>query len=126
MIIFSNQRLGPASELLVSRPVAEEMLRATAAAASQVADARWEHELVSWLEERARADLSLDLSIDVGDIAWTPENFERQRRFLLAAILKATEGSEHARAFERWARMIEAHPRESIQYGKRWAWRPTA
>src|SRR3569623_486755 len=41
VVVFSNQRLGPSAELLVSDEVALEMLRATAANASPVAAARW-------------------------------------------------------------------------------------
>jgi hypothetical protein len=117
MIVFSNHRLGPASELLVSIEVAEAMLRATAEAARPTARARWELELVQWLGERA----SRRGTLDVGDIAWTPEHFEGQRRFLLDAIARAAAGCEHARALGRWARLIEAHPRDSVQVGRRWA-----
>src|SRR5690606_17617451 len=53
MIVFANRRIGPAAELLVSPAVAASMLRATAEAARPEAAARWEHELVRWLEARA-------------------------------------------------------------------------
>ena len=122
MIVFSNHRLGPAVELLVSAEVAESMLRATADAARTAAQARWEQELVAWLEACAARCSTLD----VADIAWTPENFERQRQFVLAAITAAADGSEHARPLGRWARMIEAHPRDSVQFGRRWTRQPTA
>lgn len=125
MIVFSNHRLGPAAELLVSMEVAESMLRATAEAARPSAEARWERELVQWLEDKASRPEGLG-AIDVGDIAWTPENFERQRRFLLDAIERAAGQSEHARALARWAGMIEAHPRDSVQVGRRWAWQASA
>lgn len=116
MIVFSNHRLGPASELLVSTAVAESMLRETAVAASSSAADRWERELVRWLEARAHGPET----IDVGELAWSPENFERQRRFLIHAIEQAAVTSEHARALTRWAAMIEAHPRDSVQVGRRW------
>jgi hypothetical protein len=121
MIVFSNHRLGPATELLVSVEVAVAMLRATAEAARPSADGRWECELVQWLVDRAEGAGA----IDVGDIAWSPEHFERQRRFLLDAIGHATRTSEHARALLRWAAMIEAHPRDSVQVGRRWALQPS-
>jgi len=134
MIVFSNRRLGPASELLVSAGVAGAMLRATAAAARPEAEARWEQELVQWLEERARPPEAAtressrgrpaESVIDVGEIAWTPDNFDRQRRFLLRAIEQAAETSEHARALRLWAQMIEAHPRDSVQFGRRWTSQP--
>lgn len=135
MIVLSNRRLGPAAELLVSAAVAESMLRATAAAARPEAEARWEQELVRWLEDRASPPEAAtpessrgrpaDLVIDVSEIAWTPDNFDRQRRFLLRAIEQAAEISEHARALRLWAQMIEAHPRDSVQFGRRWTSQPS-
>lgn len=123
MIVLANRRLGPASELLVSRPVASAMLQATAEAARPAAAARWEHELVGWLEDRA-GKLGPDDVIDVSEIAWSPENFERQRGFLVEAIRRVVATSEHARALGRWAQMIEAHPRDSVQFGRRWTTQP--
>ena len=64
--------------------------------------------------------------LDVGEIAWTPENFDRQRRFLLRAIELAAETSEHARALRRWAQLIEAHPKDSVQFGRLWPPTPGA
>jgi hypothetical protein len=122
MVVFSNHRLGPSAELLISDEVAAILLRATAAAAQPLAEARWELELVRWLEARATAIRDLDIA----DIAWTPEHFERQRAFLLGAILRASAGSLHPMAFERWRRLVEAHPAESVQVGRRWQWQPTA
>jgi hypothetical protein len=124
MIVFANRRLGPATELLVSPAVAASMLHATAAAAHPEAMARWEQELVRWLEGRASHPES-DSIIDVAEIAWTPDNFDRQRRFLLRAIERAAEQSEHARALRMWAQMIEAHPRDSVQFGRRWTSPPS-
>lgn len=122
MVVFSNRRLGPTSELLVSREAAATLLREVAAAAGPAAQARWEHELVTWLE---RCAASRGAGIDVSDIAWTPENFERQRGFLVEAIRRAQPGSRHAGALARWCGMIEAHPRESVSVGRRWQWPPT-
>jgi hypothetical protein len=119
MVVFSNRRLGPTTELLVSREVAGELLREVAATASPLAQARWEHELVTWLE---RWGLSRSTSFDVSDIAWTPEHFERQRRFLVEAIQRAQAHSRHARPLARWCEMVEAHPREAVQVGRRWQW----
>lgn len=119
MVVFSNQRLGAAAELLVSPAVAAEMLRSTADAARPLAQARWEHELVLWLEDRSRA---LEPVLDVTELAWTPDNFERQRRFVTDAIDRAAQGSDHARALSLWCRMIEAHPREHVMVGRRWRW----
>ena len=125
MIVFSNQRLGPAVELLVSAVVAADMLRETASEARSSASSWWERELVKWLDNRATRLERLE-TVDVDHIAWSPENFESQRQFLLGALQRAAEASVHARAFGLWARMIEAHPRDSVQVGRRWLWQPTA
>lgn len=119
MVVFSNRRLGPGAELLVSRESAAELVREVAAAAGPEAEARWELELVAWLERWATSDQT---SFDVSEIAWTPEHFERQRGFLASAIRRATVTSRNAGTLVRWCSMIEAHPRESVQVGRRWQW----
>lgn len=119
MVVFSNHRIGASAELLVSREVAAELLHEVAAAASPTAQARWEHELASWLVRWAGSRAT---SLDVSDIAWTPEHFERQREFLLDAIRHAMTTSRNGRALLRWSTMIEAHPRDSVQVGRRWQW----
>jgi len=119
MVVFSNHRLGPGAELLVSREVAAAVVREVAAAAGPAAQARWEHELVTWL---GRWAASGQTGMDVSDIAWTPDHFERQRGFLIGAIQRAAHASPHPRALARWAGLIEAHPRESVQVGRRWRW----
>jgi hypothetical protein len=119
MVVFSNRRLGPSTELLVSGEVAGELLREVAAAAAPAAQARWEYELITWLERCATAGSA---SFDVSDIAWTPEHFERQRGFLVDAIGRAQAASRHARALARWREMVAAHPREAVQVGRRWRW----
>jgi hypothetical protein len=126
VLVLSNRRLGPGVELLVSDGVAASVLRATAAAAQPFASSRWEQELVRWLEERAAASDPSERWLDVTDIAWTPEHFEPQRRFLIDAILRAAAGSEHALVLDRWRRLVEAHPADSVQVGRRWIWQPTA
>jgi hypothetical protein len=123
MVVFTNRRLGPSAELLLSDEVASAMLRVTADSARLVAEARWERELVQWLEQRNGSSLKL---LDVAEIAWTPDHFETQRRFLAGAIARAALGSEHAAALDRWRRLIEAHPRDSVQVGRRWQWEATA
>lgn len=119
MVVFSNQRLGPSSELFVSDEIAAAILRDTAAAARPYAEARWEVELVLWLDSRADAGAQV---LDVDDIAWTPDHFDAQRRFVVAAIQRAARGGEHALAYDRWRRMVEAHPAEAVQVGRRWQW----
>ena len=118
MVVFSNQRIGPAMELMVSPEVASAILQATADAARPVAQGRWEHELVRWLDEHALHAAGLD----VCEIAWTPEHFEGQRSFLVEAIRKAAIASNHARALGLWAQLVDVHPRESVVVGRRWLW----
>jgi hypothetical protein len=118
MVVFSNHRLGPSAELVVSCEAAAQLLREVAAAAGPTAQARWEHELVTWLERCAASGHGFD----VAEIAWTPEHFERQRRFLLDAVQRAAPTSRHGRALVRLTAMIESHPRESVQVGRRWQW----
>jgi hypothetical protein len=119
MVVLCNRRLGPAVELLVAPGAAGELLREVADAARAEAAARWEHELVTWLERCAVAETFV---LDVTDIAWTPDHFEPQRAFLLAAIRRASVSSAHTRVLGRWSAMIEAHPRESVQVGRLWRW----
>ncbi|CAN5796962.1 hypothetical protein BH11MYX2_BH11MYX2_05290 [soil metagenome] len=123
MVVYSNRRLGAATELLVSPDVASAMLAETAAAARPLAQGRWEHELVLWLEDRARFFVARgDADLDVADIAWSPENFERQQRFVIDAIERAAVSSSHGRALQRWSTQIAQHPREHVLVGRRWAW----
>jgi hypothetical protein len=128
VVVFSNQRLGPSAELVVSNEVAAAMLQATADAIRTRVEARWEHELLRWLDERARAvgRLTTTETLDVGEIAWTRDHFDTQRWFLAEAVARAAIRSEHAPALERWRQMIEAHPRDSVQFGRRWNWQPSA
>jgi hypothetical protein len=121
MLVFSNQRLGPASEVFVGDETASEILRSVADAARPRASAMWEHELVRWLDEQSAQAAKIQ-AIDVGDIAFTPQNFERQRRFLIEAIERARETSEHSRVLTAWAVLIEGYPSDSVQFGRRWIW----
>ena len=92
MVVFSNRRLGPSAELLVSDEVAAAMLQATADAARPFAEARWELELVL-LARRAASPAAGPPArvLDVTEIAWTRDHFEPQRRFLIDAIERADE-----------------------------------
>src|SRR4051812_39816806 len=99
MVVFSNRRLGASAEMIVSNEVAVAMLRETSLAAQPFATSRWEIELVRWLEHRATPELP---ELDVGDIAWTPDHFEPQQQFVVAAIGSAARSSEHGGALQRW------------------------
>jgi hypothetical protein len=126
MLVFANHRLGPAAELLVSRDVATTLLMQIADAARSIMSGHWEHELVRWLDEqvsRIRTINEFDLAIDVAEIAFTPQHFERQRRFLTDAIARASKCFEDARPLAQLSNLIQAHPRDSVQFGRRWQWR---
>jgi hypothetical protein len=116
VIELTNRRLGPTQQLALSKEVVATMLREVAAAARPVASARWEHELVCWLDDSA----SRPGSLDVGDLAWTPEHFEAQRKFVVDAIHRALDTSSCEPVMRRWLVMIAAHPRESVKAGRRW------
>ncbi|HUJ63516.1 MAG TPA: hypothetical protein VLX92_33685 [Kofleriaceae bacterium] len=122
MVVLTNRRLGPGAELIVSPEVGRAMLHATALAARALASSRWECELADWLERRAEAG---GPQLDVSEIAWTPEHFEAQRQFAASAVARAATSSEHAGALVRWQRLIEGHPRDSVQVGRRWQWAAT-
>ena len=135
MVVLSNRRLGPSVELLLSSEVAAAIIRETADAARAMAGDRWEHELVRWLDrhsaslrdaarsgEAGPCDRSAGTSLDIGDIAWTPEHFDAQRCFLTDAIDRALGASAHPQILRRWGVMIAAHPRDSVQFGRRWRW----
>lgn len=122
MVVFSNQQLGASAELFVSNDVGRTVLRETASAARPFAEARWEVELVLWLDSRADAGTQV---LDVSDIAWTPDHFDTQRRFVIDAIQRAARCGHHGLAFDRWRRMIEAHPAHAVRVGRRWQWPAT-
>lgn len=122
MVVFSNRQLGPAAELWVSSALAREIVREVAEAARATARDRWEHELVRWLAQRASAGAG----IDVGEIAWSPEHFDAQRRFVTEAIERAAARSRHGLVLARWRAIIDAHPRAFVQFGRRWNWHITA
>jgi hypothetical protein len=119
MVVFSNRHLGPSAELFVSDDVGRTMLSEAAAAARPVAEARWEVELVLWLDSRAGVGSQI---LDVAEIAWTPEHFEAQRAFVVQAIQHAARCGEHVLAFDRWRRLVEAHPADRVQLRQRWVW----
>ena len=128
MLVFSNHQLGPAAELAVSRDVGAALVRAVAVVARDAAHSHWERELVRWLDERAvwiAASTQRAITLDVGDIAFTPQHFDRQRRFLLEAIEGARADARIAGPLTDWADLIKAHPRDSVQLSRRWIWHTT-
>jgi len=121
MVVFSDRRAGGGAELWVSFTAARAIVRAAAEAARVAAEDRWERELVRWLELRAETAPG----IDVGEIAWTPDHFERQRRFVVDALERAARSGQHAPALLRWAALVDAHSQAFVQFGRRWSWSVT-
>ena len=116
MVVFSNHRLGASAELLVSDDVAA-IDPARDRRRSPARSPRRGGSSSSCCGSTA-APSTRPTVLDVTDIAWTPDHFEPQRRFLLDAILRAAAQADHALAFDRWRRMIEAHPADSVQVGQ--------
>lgn len=127
MLVLSNQRIGPTAERMVARDIGASLVRSVAQVARASASSHWERELVRWLDERAQwivSSTSRAIVLDVSDIAFTPQHFDRQRRFLLDAIDGACADVRYVRVLTDWADLIKAHPRDSVQLSRRWIWRP--
>jgi hypothetical protein len=126
MFVFSNRRRGAAAEVVVSEELAVAMLAGVAAAAGEAAGSHWERELTRWLTARA-GTAAQGGSLDVSDLAWSPENFLAQQQFVLSAIADAARaGGRESKALARWGALVEAHPRSFVQVGRRWNWHATA
>jgi hypothetical protein len=120
--IFSNERMG--HEVAVPRPIASHAVAAIALAATASARDRWQRELAAWLGEQARSLAGGGGGFDVGDVAWTPNNFSDQQRFLVEAIAYAAAGEtgELRAALDRLAALIAGHDRAWVVVGRRWSW----
>jgi hypothetical protein len=117
--LLSNLRMG--YEIAIPRPVATRALVLAVDAARSLADDRWQRELVAWLGDRTR---SLGHGLDVGDLAWTPEHFVEQQRFVVAALTAAAaQADDDARiALHRFAALVAGHDRSWVVVGRRWSW----
>jgi len=93
-------------------------------AATASARDRWQRELAAWLGEQARSLAGGGGGFDVGDVAWTPNNFSDQQRFLVEAIAYAAAGEtgELRAALDRLAALIAGHDRAWVVVGRRWSW----
>lgn len=111
-------------EVAVPRPVASQAVTLIALAASASARDRWQRELAAWLAEQARALAAGGSGFDVGDVAWTPNNFADQQRFLIEAISYAAAGEtgDLRAALDRLAALIAGHDRAWVVVGRRWTW----
>jgi hypothetical protein len=120
--VFSNARIG--HELAVPRLVAARAIAAAAAAAAAAAGDRWQRELAAWLAAHARAVMGGHAGFDVGDLAWTPDHFLEQQRFVVEAIADAAarEAGDVRFALDRMAALVAGHDRAWVVVGRRWDW----
>lgn len=120
--VFSNAKMG--HEVAVPRPVASHAVTLIALAASASARDRWQRELAAWLAEQARSLGGGGAGFDIGDVAWTPNNFADQQRFVVDAIRYAAAGEtgDLRAALDHLAALIAGHDRAWVVVGRRWTW----
>ncbi len=83
MVTFSDDRVG--DSFVVPPRVAVALLDALVRAGASLAAARWEHDLIAWLGDRRRGlAIGARAGLDLGEVAWTPEHFAEQQRFVIA------------------------------------------
>jgi hypothetical protein len=128
--VISNLRRDDSCVVALSRAAMDRLLAALVEAGQGRADARWERELVVWLDRRREALRSGERDgLDLSEIAWTPERFPEQQGFLLAlldGLIAArgpgTDGVEVGAALQGLRHLVEDYPREIVVVGRRWAW----
>jgi hypothetical protein len=120
--VFSNDKMG--HEVAVPRPVASLAVASVALAATTTARDRWQRELAAWLAEQARALAGGASGFDVGDLAWTPDHFAEQQRFMTEAIAYAAAGEsgDLRIALDQLAALVAGHERSWVLVGRRWTW----
>ena len=111
-------------EVAVPRPIAARAIAVVAVAAAESARDRWERELAAWLEEHARALARGVTGLEVAALAWSPEHFAEQQRFVLDAVARGAHGADPdvRIALDRLAALIAGHERSWVLAGRRWAW----
>lgn len=128
MITFSNLRADEALTFTLPERAAAALLGALTEASREIALSRWEQELVAWLADRRWAVASGHRAgVDLGEVAWTPEHFGEQRRFVLAmcerALVRLRADDDLGRAAITGVReLAAAHGREHVPVGRRWRW----
>ncbi|MCA9673842.1 MAG: hypothetical protein H6708_13440 [Kofleriaceae bacterium] len=128
MITFSNHGADGAPTATVAERVAVRALDAVIDAGRVAARGRWELELVAWLSDRRRAIAAgIRAGLDVAEVAWTPEHFAEQQRFvaaICASAARATAGADAdvATGVAGLGRVVAAHRRDLVGFGRRWRW----
>jgi hypothetical protein len=126
--LISSVRLDESRSVALSRTAIDRLFAVLAASGDGRAEARWERELVAWLENRRDAVRTGDRpGLDLSEIAWTPERFPEQRAFLLALIDAAGETAagrdpELEPALAALRGLAADYPREFVVVGRRWTW----
>src|SRR5262245_863164 len=121
--VLSNLRMG--YELAVPRPVAAHALGLAIAAATELAVDRWQRELAAWLGDRQRAAIAGGHGLDVSELAWTPDHFTEQQRFVIDALITAAaraDVDDVRIALHRMAALVDGHDRTWVVVGRRWSW----
>lgn len=126
MITFSNLRADESLTFTLPERAAAALLAALTEAGREIALSRWEQELVAWLADRRWAVAAGHRAgVDLGEVAWTPERFPEQQRFVLAmcerALARATDDAVRA-AIVGVRDLTAAHGREHVPVGRRWRW----
>ena len=126
MITFSNLRAAESLTFTTSERGAIAVLGALVVAARAAAADRWEHELAAWLADRRWAIAGgARAGLDLGEVAWTPEHFAAQQRFVIAICDQASGRAADPGLAADLARLRELaahHAREHVVVGRRWRW----
>lgn len=126
MITFSNLRAADSLTFTTSERGAVAVLGALVELARETAADRWEHELTAWLADRRWAIAGgVRAGLDLGEVAWTPEHFADQQRFVIAICEHASARAAEPGLAADLARLRELaahHGREHVVVGRRWRW----
>jgi hypothetical protein len=96
VVTFSDLRAGDEG-FVVDEAAAVVLLDALIQTGAISAAARWEHDLIAWLAERRRGIASgATAGIDLAEVAWTPEHFADQQRFVIALCERIAAGCRDA------------------------------
>ena len=126
MITFSNLRAADSLTFTTSERGALAVLGALVETAREAAADRWEHELAAWLADRRWAIAGgARAGLDLGEVAWTPDHFAAQQRFVVAICEQASARAtapELAADLARLRELAAHHAREHVVVGRRWRW----
>jgi hypothetical protein len=126
VITFSNLRAAESLTFTTTERGAIVVLGALVEMARETAADRWEHELAAWLADRRWAIAGgVRAGLDLGEVAWTPEHFSDQQRFVVGVCDQAsrrTAEPELAADLVRLRELAAHHGREHVVVGRRWRW----